>query len=178
MAQDDLTSIHCMDVRGCRKNALLTRKYLPVGCPLDAPMPVFDTQGNHTLPWRKFAWMWVDAGDKRHALYDGPHLYPRETVEVLMQENFLTADASTLPFAWAPLHRFPSAELADAFTKLQQCCRDDPEAESDGPCLSKRIVLATIGLWTIQERLAWSVHCTTQDADCPGPVTKDRKSVV
>ena len=72
------------------------------------------------------------------------------------------------------MHRFPSAELADAWSKLQDCCGDDPEVESDGPCLSKRIVLATIGLWTVQERLAWSVHCTTQDADCPGPVTKTR----
>ena len=33
MAQDDLAPITCMDVRGCRKNALLTRKWLPVGCP-------------------------------------------------------------------------------------------------------------------------------------------------
>ena len=35
-------------------------------------------------------------------------------------------------------------------------------------------MLATIGLWTVQERLAYSVHCTNQDADCPGPVARTR----
>jgi len=65
--------------------------------------------------------MWVDAGetDKKHALYDGAHMYPRETVEVLMHEGFLIADATTLPFGWAPRHKGRSAELANAWSKLQ-----------------------------------------------------------
>ena len=45
LAQDDLTPINCMDVRGCRKNALLTRKWLPVGCPMDTLLPVFSEAG-------------------------------------------------------------------------------------------------------------------------------------
>ncbi len=44
-AQDEFTPITCMDVRGCRKNALLTRKYLPVGCPMDTLVPVFNDAG-------------------------------------------------------------------------------------------------------------------------------------
>ena len=51
MAQDEFTPITCMDVRGCRKNALLTRKYLPVGTPLDTLIPVFDEAGGqYCLP--------------------------------------------------------------------------------------------------------------------------------
>ena len=63
LAQDDLTPIQCMDVRGCRKNALLTRKYLPVGCPTDTPIAVFDEHRNYNVQWRRFAWLWVEAGD-------------------------------------------------------------------------------------------------------------------
>ena len=61
MAQDDFTPITCMDVRGCRKNALLTRKYLPVGSPLDTLLPVFDNEGQHFAPLNKYKWLWVDA---------------------------------------------------------------------------------------------------------------------
>ena len=54
MAQDDFTPITCMDVRGCRKNALLTRKYLPVGSPLDTLLPVFDEAGRYVVPLKRF----------------------------------------------------------------------------------------------------------------------------
>ena len=65
-----------------------------------------------------------------------------------MDEDFLVADATTLPFGWVPTRRFASATLADAWSKLQRCCGDDPEKESEGPCLSKTMILATIGLWS------------------------------
>ena len=72
-----------------------------------------------------------------------------------MHEGFLVADAKTLPFGWVPKRKFASADLADAWIKLQRCCGDDPEQESDaGPCLSKTMILATIGLWSVQERLS------------------------
>ena len=45
MAQDDLVPIGCLDVCGCRRNALLTREHLPVGSPLDTMSPVFDATG-------------------------------------------------------------------------------------------------------------------------------------
>ena len=177
MAQDEFTPITCMDVRGCRKNALLTRKYLPVGCPMDTLVPVFDDAGQYGLPLKRFAWLWVDASHNQgqHALYDGPHLYPRETVQVLMHEGFLVASADTLPFGWGPKRKFASADLGNAWKQLQLCCGDDPEQEGDaGPCLSKSMILATIGLWSVQERLAWTVRRTAHDADMRGPVRLTR----
>ena len=122
LAADDFTPLTCMDVVGCRKNALLSRKWLPVGSPMDTLIPVFDDAGQYGLPLKRFAWLWVDAGEIQHALYDGPHLYPRETVQVLMHEGVLKASADTLPFGWAPKRKFASADLAEAWSKLQRCC--------------------------------------------------------
>ena len=82
---------------------------------MDVFLPVFDEAGEWVLPLKRFAWVWVDVPNEQHALYDGPHLYPRETVQVLMDENFLVASASTLPFGWAPKRKFPSADLANAW---------------------------------------------------------------
>ena len=151
LASDDFAKLTCMDVCGCRKNALLSRKYLPVGTPLDTLVPVFRESGEWFLPLKRYAWLWVEASDeqKQHALYDGLHLYPRETVQVLLHESFIIASAETLPFGWAPRRKFPSADLANAFVQLQRCCGDDdrPQQEADcGPCLSKTMILATMGL--------------------------------
>ena len=125
MARDDFVPISCLDVCGCRKNALLTRKLLPVGSPLDAMEPVF-VAGQYARPLDDFAWIWVDI-DASHALYDGPHLYPLETVQALMREQAFVASADTLPFAWAPTRTFPSADLARAWLELERCCEGSEE---------------------------------------------------
>ncbi len=79
-----------------------------------------------------------------------------------MREGFLVADADTLPFGWLPSRKFPSADLANAWSHLHRCCGDDGAA--------KKLILSTIGLWSKQERVAWTVRRTSHDADMPGPV--------
>ena len=172
MTQDDFVPMECMDVRGCRKNALLSRELLPVGSPLDAVQPVFDEAGRYAAPLHEFAWLWVEVPeDKRHALYDGPHMYPTETVQVLMRENFLMADADTLPFGWIPSHRFPSSKLADAWSQLHHICGDDGTDKTEKEKkAAKTMILATIGLWNRREHMSWTVRRTTHDDDMPGPV--------
>ena len=81
-----------------------------------------------------------------------------ETVQVLVEEGFLVASADTLPFGWSPRREFLSKDLANAWTLLEQCGGD------------KTMILATIGKWTKQERLAWYARRTSHDADMPGPV--------
>ncbi len=172
MEQDDFAPIACMDVRGCRKNALLSRDFLPVGSPLDAVQPVFDDAGRYAAPLERFAWLWVEAPEeRRHALYDGPHLYPTETVQVLMREGFLVADADSLPFGWIPSHRFPSSDLANAWSPLHRICGDDGTKETEKEKkTAKTMILATIGLWNRREHKSWTVRRTTHDDDMPGPV--------
>ena len=91
-------------------------------------------------------------------MYDGPHLYPWETVQELIEEDFLQASADTLPFGWIPYRRFPSSDLADAWANLERCGGD------------KAMILATIGLWGKQERLSFYARRTDNEADMPGPV--------
>ena len=116
------------------------------------------------MPFVNFAWLWVEVAEQhaqqqqQHPLYDGPHLYPLETVQALMEEGFLVASADTLPFGWRPRREFPSADLANAWTRMEQCGGD------------KTMILATIGLWTKSERLAWYARHTSHDGDMPGPV--------
>ena len=160
MRADDFTSLGCLDVVGCRKNGLLQRRYLPVGSPLDFFRPVF-VNGTYDRPLRKFAWLWVEAQGE-HPLYDGPHLYPLETVQELIEEDFLQASADTLPFGWIPYRRFPSSDLADAWANLERCGSDEQS--------NKKMILATIGLWNKQERLSWYARRTDCEDDMPGPV--------
>ena len=78
-----------------------------------------------------------------------------------MREGFLVASADTLPFAWAPTRRFPSADLARAWQQLERCCSgaekpdaEKQDAEKQDP-FAKTMILATIGLWTKQKRMSW-----------------------
>ena len=66
---------------------------LPIGCPLDRLEPVKDRD------LRDFEWLWVDAfcegggyqhQPDQHRCYDGPHLYPLDTV-LFLTEEFLGA---------------------------------------------------------------------------------------
>ena len=91
-----------------------------------------------------------------------------------MHEGVLKASADTLPFGWAPKRKFASAILAEAWSKLQRCCGDFDKpanaANDADPGLSKKLILSTIGLWTKQERVAYTVRRTSHDDDMPGPV--------
>ena len=183
LRQDPFTPVTCLDVVGCRRNALLTRPALPVGSPLDTITPIFDDQNQYMRPLCDFVWLWIDVPGQ-HSLYDGPHLYPFETAQVLIDDNFLVPSAETLPFGWVPLHSFPSRELAHAWNTLHDCTRSmvrltagkpidkaAQEAEDDQvQAWAKTMILATIGLWGTQERLSWYARATTHDSDMPGPV--------
>ena len=85
-----------MDVVGCRLNAFMERlRPIPIGCPVDELEPV----GNRALG--DFEWLWVDVYGEFDGgwqgcpdlprLYDGPHLYPLETVLFLMGDGFCHA---------------------------------------------------------------------------------------
>ena len=158
MRMDDFDRLSCLDVVGCRKNALLSYPILPVGTPLDCMVPVFTEDGRWRRPLRSYAWLWVEAGAGAHALYDGPHLYPRETVEVLMDEGFLQANPGTLPLGWSPLRFFKSSDLAKAWEELERMGGD------------KRMILGIIGLWNAQTRMKWYARKTDCEEDMPGPV--------
>ena len=71
---------------------------LPIGCPLDELEPVFN-DGQWRRPLTDFEWLWVDIFEQdtdegfqdvpdMHRLYDGPHLYPLETVQFLIEDGF------------------------------------------------------------------------------------------
>ena len=61
LASDDFTPLACLDIRGCRRNALLTRKWLPVGSPLDTVVPVFDSDGEcYLTSFEDYQWLWVE----------------------------------------------------------------------------------------------------------------------
>ena len=111
---NDWTQVQCLDIVGCRSNFFLERtRDIPVGCPLDQLEPVF-VDGTYDL--NRFEWLYVDIleqgddGDMfqdapdAHRLYDGPHLYPLETVQYLIYDGFLKPSAKTLPLGWAPIH--------------------------------------------------------------------------
>ncbi len=160
MACNDSQSLGCLDVCGCRSNALLSREWLPVGTPLDAFRPVYAENGDYDLgDISEYAWLWVDVAEGEHDLYDGAHLYPWETVQVLIEDGFLIAGPETIPFGWRPWREFPSKDLADAWQQLKECGGD------------KKMILSTIGIWNKQERYTYLARTTDREEDMPGPVT-------
>lgn len=160
MAADDSQPLGCLDVCGCRSNALLSREWLPVGTPLDAFRPVFAENGDYDLgDISEYAWLWVDVPEGEHDLYDGAHLYPWETVQVLIEDGFLIAGKETIPFGWRPWREFPSKDLADAWQALRDCGGD------------KKMILSAIGIWNKQERYTYCARTTDREEDLPGPVT-------
>ena len=121
------SNVRCLDVVGCRSNFFLERKRdLPVGCPLDALEPVFNEDGSWARALTDFEWLWVDLYEQPyadegfqdmpdvHRLYDGPHLYPLETVQFLIEDGVLVANADTLPYGWVPTHKRPAQDLRRA----------------------------------------------------------------
>ena len=82
-APDD-SLLNCMDVRGCRKNALLERELLPVGSPADGLVDFWDDPDVDA-----YDYIWVDSIEGEHPLFYGSHLYPKETVKELIHEGVL-----------------------------------------------------------------------------------------
>jgi len=139
-------------------NALLSREELPVGTPIDAFKAIFDANGRCYYSLREYTWIWVVA-EGTHSLYDGPHIYPWETVRVLVEDNFIQPSAETLPLGWRPTRTFASADLQQAWTVAKKCGAN------------KQLILATIGLWTKQESYQYYARRTDCEGDIPGPVT-------
>ena len=126
---DIMEPVQCLDVCGCHSNVFMERtRPLPSGCPLDDVEPVFDDDGHYTRPLTDFEWLrvavyeefdggWQDAPDL-HRLYDGPHLYPLETVLFMMQDGFVTR--SMIPWGWVPSHSRPAEDLHNAIHKVEE----------------------------------------------------------
>ena len=123
--------IKCLDTVGCRSNFFIERtRPIPIGCPLDELEAVFDDNGQYRRHLEDFEWLWVDVFEQDseegfqdapelHRLYDGPHLYPLETVQYLMSDGFLRAGPTTIPWGWVPSHRRPAKHLRDAFQEIK-----------------------------------------------------------
>ena len=59
-----------------------------------------------------------------HRLYDGPHLYPQDTVIFLIDNDFIQANADTLPWGWIPSHTRPASHIRDAFEEIASVWND------------------------------------------------------
>ena len=112
---------------------------IPVGCPLDEMEPVF-VNGCYDLT--RFEWIVVDALDQwgdaafqdeptLHRLYDGPHIYPLQTVQFLIEDGLTTPSPDTLPCCWAPLHTRPASHLRAAFQQMDNIWADLPFCNGD-----------------------------------------------
>ena len=98
--KDDFSIVKCLDIVGCRSNFFYERtRDIPVGCPLDEFEPAY-VDGVLRRPLTDFEWLWLDTLEQQdysdgfqdmpdlHRLYDGPHLYPLETVLFLIDDGF------------------------------------------------------------------------------------------
>ena len=184
-------TVRCLDVVGCRSNFFIERtRPVPIGCPLDQLEPVFDEEGRWRKQLTEFEWLWVDIFEQDdveiegfqdapelHRLYDGPHLYPLETVQFLIEDGFLNANARTLPWGWVPTHRRPAKDLRNAFSRIRETWEELGEEgkildswEGTVNDMYKNMVLALIGVWTTQKREYWMAYNTENGQDVPGIV--------
>jgi hypothetical protein len=182
-------SVRCLDICGCRSNVLLERmRDLPIYCPIDECERIFDVRGHYNCALTEFEWIWVDifeqaesdVGWREHTgnrLYDGPHLYPLDTVLFLIEDGFLEPSAETMPFGCRPSHRRPARDLHDAIRKMGDCWSDLSDKISLIPgvytpelaCKQsfKGMLLSMIGVWSIQKQERLTAVNSTVDADMP-----------
>ena len=126
--------------------------------------------------------MFQDAPDA-HRLYDGPHLYPLETVQYLIDDGFLKPSAKTLPLGWAPIHRRPAVELRDGMRHIRSTWgkmsldmfrdydHDTADVlESRGENAINHMILAMVGVWSTQRRGQLSCYRTASEEDVPGNI--------
>ena len=104
-----------------------------------------------------------------HRLYDGPHLYPQETVLFLIDDGFIQANADTLPWGWRPSHTRPASHIRDAFEEIASVWGGIEAAHNE----RKIMILALIGVMTTQHRRRLIGYNTTSNEDVPGPVRID-----
>ena len=152
-APDD-SLLNCMDVSGCRKNALLERELLPVGSPADGLVDFWDDPDVDA-----YDYIWVDSIEGEHPLFYGSHLYPKETVKELIHEGVLQVSRECISCAWRAEYRVSSDYLADAWHDLERCGG------------GKKMILGCIGLWLKQGRHSWYARRTNHEGDMPRPPT-------
>jgi hypothetical protein len=79
--EEEVKQIHCLDLRGCRRNALFTTERLPVFGPGDE-----EEQFNPLCPSFRFDYYWVKEGDASESVYQGPNLYFGEVVKYMLAQ--------------------------------------------------------------------------------------------
>ena len=99
-----------------------------------------------------FEWFWVDVygefdggwqdAPDRHRFYDGPHLYPLETVLFLMQDGFVAR--SMIPWGWVPSHSRPAEDLHSAVGQVK-------EIWAELQASPKHMLLSMLGVWNMQQ---------------------------
>ena len=109
--------------------------------------------------YEQFDGGWQDEPEL-HRLYDGPHIYPLETVLFLMEDGLVKR--SMIPWGWVPSHTRPAEDLHRAINQVK-----DMWAELGGN--SKHMLLSMLGVWNTQQRELLNAHRTDNEDDVVGP---------
>jgi 5-methylcytosine-specific restriction endonuclease McrA len=160
--------VQCIDIVGCRRNALFSAERLPVFGPADAEMP-FDWHA----PLSSCDYYWLDAGDPPSGdvavLYQGPNLYPWRCVERIFQIGI--ANPEHVRFCLRASRALEGWKLKDVFDRIELAMRlVDPKAYAqleDDPFgdyedfvhgMSKGAFNSVIGLWNRVARYSYKVR--------------------
>ena len=103
---------------------------------------------------------WQDAPEM-HCRYDGPHLYPQETVLFLIDEGFIQPNADNIPWGWIPTHTRPASHIRDAFEEIAKIWDNIGVGPKERKLMFLGYRRRPIG------------YNTTVDEDVPGPVNID-----
>lgn len=175
-------------VNGCRLNALLCQEYVAVHAPTDHLEPVFDEdlEAIGHRPWSTYQWVFIQvpeidsswatlSEEDKIAVrpYQGPQLYPREVAEWLMERRAITREHVKAGLSCARPRASPMSALRDVLNQLDSLITAAVDTtETPTPSrVCKRVKLALIGLWNMQESATWTQHETTHVTDVPGEVT-------
>ena len=144
--------VACLDVCGCRRNALLYSR-LPVFGPADELEPFHGDRND--LDTYDYFWVERHGGtlDEYDAMvYDGAHMYPWFSVDYMLDWGIIKLADVT--------HAVRASRHFDEFPRAVGAIRAAWDALGDDGHQTKLMVNSTIGLWNQRDKARWTVRET------------------
>ena len=179
-------SVRCVDVRGCRTNALLEYQWdLPTFSPLDDWEEYLDEEGVPRRPLDQYDFFYVDIPDVDlcdpstadfYFPYTGARAYCLGSVDYMLRKGIICND--NIVYAVRASRHLSPARLDEAFKTIDEAIKkvsviitktDVYQLDRDFP---KLLRLGWIGLCQVTERLEWHVVKSMYVSDAPGNVSR------
>ena len=149
----DAEEVQCMDVRGCRRNAIFNTERLPIFGPADQERPFLYDPAICPHPVMNADFYWVKRGDEDDGhVYQGPNLYCLDAVKEMIRLHLIRYE--DIEYTLTASRHVSGQHFRRVFDAVQRAAGEqlqrpglsrERRAEIEG--LPKRMMNSMIGIW-------------------------------